>query len=573
MRDSTAGRIVKSGLVVIAAHVIFKCMGLVQNVILASAFKDKPGVLDAFVIAFEGVVFLIFLVGEEAVGPAFLPVFSEEKNRKSERAAWNFAASVLLAHGFLLLFAALFITVKSEWVVKLINFLSGNDFQCRGEKNLFTAALIRYMGVGLIGFSLGTTTYMILNGFKRFFWAAFGDTLAKAGIIAAVLLLYDPAVREVYHPTAVLALGLGVALGGFAKLAGHVWGMRDKLSALFRARPSLRSPAFRKFLLLIAPLLVGIVFAKVRDLVNNIFILNHISRIEGLISARSWGSKLYKTIGWFVPYGISIAMFPYFCDMVDRDDKRRMGMFLTDSSRMLLLFFFPLAAGGAVLSYPMVSLLFGHGNTEWIYWAAAANACYMLVLPFYSLEYFFLQGFFADRRMAAPIVLGVICSFISVGISYVVVIVWRVHLVYGPVFAVVGVAMGYTVSRILKIVLFVHFFRKKIPVFESRDAAFFAKLLLLTLGVAAAAFGAKELVVSAVGPAWAGRRIAVAGQTAAATAAGGAVFLLLVYILRFPEFTQAVSWALQTLKRRRGGRENGGEREGNGGKNENSPGT
>lgn len=551
MSSSTADKIVKAGITVIIAHVIFKLMGLIQNIILPWYFKDKVAALDAFVIAFEGIILMIFLIGEESIGPAFLPVFSEEKNKGSEKKAWQFANGLLSIHTVLILLISLFIIIKSEFVVKCINVFSGNGYQCEGPKNVFIKELLQYMGLGLVGLSLGSTTYMILNGFKRFFWAAFGDTLTKAAIIIAVLFLYKRETAEIYHSSAVLALGIGCAVGGFAKLAGHLWGLRDKLPYMFSTKPVIQSPAFKKFCILVAPLLAGIVFSKAREFINNILILNNIE-IDGIISARSWGSKLYKTVGWFIPYGIAIAMFPYFCDMIDKDNKRELGHFLTDSSQILLLFFFPITAGGAILSYPMISLLFGHGNTEWIGWASAANVCYMLVLPFYSLEYFFLQGFFADRRMVTPIVLGIVCSSISVGISFFVVIVLQVHIAYSPAYAVAAVALGYTFSRALKIVLFIHFFKKNIPVFTSgRSAVFFIKLFIITAAVSAAAFFAKQGFFLISGPLWSETRKLLLAQILISTIAGGAAFLVCVYILKVREFKTAVSWALQKIRRSR----------------------
>ena len=181
MSSSTADKIMKSGLVVIIAHIIFKITGLIQNMALGHYF-DKAET-DAFIVAFEGIIFMIFLIGEESIGPAFLPIFLEEKNKKSEKTAWQFATGLLSIQTLLLVSVTLFITFQNESVVKFINLLGTGEFALKGEKDVFIAKLIKYMAFGLIGLSIGSTTYMILNGFKRFFWAAFGDTLTKIAVI------------------------------------------------------------------------------------------------------------------------------------------------------------------------------------------------------------------------------------------------------------------------------------------------------------------------------------------------------------------------------------------------------
>jgi hypothetical protein len=42
--------------------------------------------------------------------------------------------------------------------------------------------LPRTLGPAVIGLSLGSTTYVLLNGYKRFFLAAFGDAVWKFAV-------------------------------------------------------------------------------------------------------------------------------------------------------------------------------------------------------------------------------------------------------------------------------------------------------------------------------------------------------------------------------------------------------
>jgi len=154
--------------------------------------------------------------------------------------------------------------------------------------------------------------------------------------------------------------------------------------------------------------------------------------------------------------------------------------------------------------------------------------------------------------MVTPIVLGIVCSSISVAISFIIVILLKVHIAYGPVYAIAAVALGYVISRALKIVLFIHFFRKKIPIFTSgKSAVFFIKLFIITAVVAITAFLAKESFSIFAGPLWSARRKMLIAQILISSFSGGAAFLALVYILKVKEFKTAVSWALAKIKRRK----------------------
>jgi len=569
MSKSLSDRIIKSSMVVIVAHVLFKLMGLIQNIIIGHYFGNGS-LTDSYVIAFDGIIFLFFLIGEESIGPALLPIFTDLKNNKSEKEAWQFTNMLLLVQGGILLLVVGLIMWKTEGVVTIINLMSGknlfqNDYVQNafiyfepGMKTIFSLLRVMseqsvssiqnmylknhlfYMAPGLIGLSLGSTTYIALNGYKRFFWAAFSDTLTKICIIISILLFSGSNPMQ--------AIGIGLAFGGFAKLGGHMWALRDKGRLIFTTKPDFKSPAIRKFMVLIAPLLLGIIFAKGRDFVNNILILNHVDS-TGILTANSFGSKLFKAIGWFVPYGISIAMFPFFCDLIDKDDKKAMGAFMQDASRMLLLFFVPITAGGIVLSYPICKLLFEHGKIVDAGPIAVANSFYFLVLPFFSLEFFFMQGFFADRRTVTPTILGMICSSIAVILSYLFVIQFPVQDRYGPVAAIIAVALSFTISRMLKVVLLINSFRKTIPVFELKSMTFFlSKLVIVTMATGSAALlvriGFEQMFNIE-------SRIMQLTQILSATIMGGGAFLGSVYLLKFKEFSLAVEWTLGRLKRKR----------------------
>ena len=70
--------------------------------------------------------------------------------------------------------------------------------------------------------------------------------------------------------------------------------------------------------LLAIPLLAGILIAKVRDQVNDVYVLSALDE-SGLMQANSMGRKLQSTLLYLVPYTLSIAVFPFFCELVDRD--------------------------------------------------------------------------------------------------------------------------------------------------------------------------------------------------------------------------------------------------------------
>lgn len=472
-RRHIGARILRASTVVAAAHICLKLVGLVQVVILGR-YVDA-GVVDVvYVGVFEGCILTIFLLGEEVIGPTFLPVFMRELDDRGKAAAWRFANTVLAIQFLLLLVVIGLLVVFPEFFIRLVT-----SWNAEHSPDKFSLACRSLLGLApaLLCLSLGSTTYMILNGHKRFFLAAFGDASWKIVTLLSVLIgigLLGLGIR---------ALIFGLVLGSAAKLATHLLGLTRELCEL-RISLCLRSPALRTMLLLMLPLIGGIVFAKVRDVFNNQYILSHLDT-EGLMTANSFGRKLYTAIGWLVPYAISIAMFPFFCELVDRDDKEHLGEILTHSGRMLLAVFIPFSMAGVVFAKPLTSLVFqgGEFGDAITGWTSVSLACYTLVLPAYALEYLLIQAFFANRKMISVTVIGALGSLFSILISFAGI---RLLGATGTA-ALATVACGFVVSRVLKTLFLVAVLKRMMPLFPTAQTCGMLLRAMLTGALAAAA--------------------------------------------------------------------------------------
>lgn len=529
---SIGDRIVRAGIVVGFAHLLFKLAGLIQ--VMAMARYVDPGTYEViYTVAFEVCVFTFFLVGEEVIGPAFLPVFMRELDTRSEKAAWHFANTVLTIHFLVLgvcvaammLFPGMFVKLWTAW-----------NMQNSPERFLLATRSLRWLAPSLLCLSLGSTTYMLLNGYKRFFLAALGDASWKFCVFGCVLL--GMGWLGVDHR----ALIVGLVIGSVAKLATHLIGLGRELR-MVRVAFAWRSPAVKAMLLLMMPLIAGILVAKVRDNFNNVSVLSHLAT-EGLMQANSLGRKLYQPIGWLVPYALSIAMFPFFCELVDRNDHEQIGAIMTNSGRMLLSVFIPLAMVCAVLSRPITALLFHGGKfgPQNVAWTSVSMACYTLVLPATALEYLLMQAFFANRRMVSVTVVGIVFSFLSMGISYLAVVTFGLS---GGV-ALAAVAGGFSFSRALKSTALIVLLRRFTPCFPVSATAGFLLRSLLVGGLSAggallARRGFEAYVSDSL------HRVALLGQLATAGAGAAIGFVIGVMVLRVHEPRDMLSWALRKL--------------------------
>jgi peptidoglycan biosynthesis protein MviN/MurJ (putative lipid II flippase) len=520
-------RIVRAGIAVFIAHACFKLLGFVQFFVVGG-IAATPTWETVYGFAFTGVVFSVFLIGEELIGPALLPVFIGAKERQSEGAAWRVANTLWTFQLLILLAVVLVLMLVPELLTRWLTYWDPVQ-----DQEYFGLAVsgLRWMAPALVGFSLGSTTYMLLNGYKKFFLAAFGDAVWKAMVLLGVGLgmgLLGCSWR---------ALALGVVAGSIGKLLTHLIGLRGKLW-MFRPCVDARNPEFRAMLRLMAPLLLGIVFAKVRDFYNHITVLSSLE-VGGLIKANAYGRKLFEAISMMVPYTLSIAMFPFFCDLVARNSREHLGEILTKSGRMLLVVFLPVAMVFTVYSHALVQLLIiGEFSAADARLAGVSMACYTLVLPAAGLEMMLMQAFFAHRRMWLVTGLGMLFSLLSIMISYIGII----HFHASGAAALLVVALGFVISRTLKALALTGFLKQSVPLFPTKATSWFLLKLILVGAVSTAAVYGVFLGWDALlgTPA---DKIPLAGKLCAGVAAAATGYLLSIWLLRIREPLEMLQWA------------------------------
>lgn len=547
--ERTVGdRIILGGVIVGFASLLVRFSGLIYKWVLLREFKDDV-FRDAHIFAF-GIVMIVYNIVQQSVAPAFLPVFMGEKDKRGDRAAWRFTSTVLLmVLGVTAVAAALSMAFPGAWS-SFSEFVTNKKAPPGADRIL--NGQIPYMAPAFVGISVSVVTYMILNAHKRFFWAQAAEGVMRLVIIGAVVYA---AAAHLAGVSAARAIAVGVSVGCFVRVATHLAVMGRKAFS-FRA-PAFRSQANRRFLWLVAPLLAGIVFAQVRDLVNHYAVLRH---LPGLVTANSLGRNIFTSMGNLVPWALGVAMFPYFCELVDRHDLPELGKILTRSGRVLALAFFALGGAVAVMSKPFMYVIFGStGAMEPgdLALAALANSCYVVVLPAYAIEKLVMQGFFSNRRMITPIVLGIVFSLLSMGISIVGISV----LGLTGAGALATVALGYTVARYLKTVSLIAALKRHVPMFPARESGvFFAKAVAVAAACAGSAWVVRRLYEARWplpsplpppdGVGVAAMLLRVVPEIAIAGAVSIVAGLLAIRLLRMEE----LGWIVEWFRKRRSGK-------------------
>jgi len=625
--DTTGGpspigyRIARGTAIIVFMWGFWKLGGFVMLQVV-NAFYGKGPILDAYTAVYRRVIYLLFYSSLlKVVQPAFMPLFAELRHRRGDRAAWEFASTVLnllmaLALG---LCVAGFVFAR-EIVATLLPEFSAAQLDA-------SAALLRWMAPGLLVASFSIVALAILTSYKNFTYPAAADAIQKLTWAAALVLmlgLFGSISAPRSAPTlvggaflvgcgaqsAVLLLGLRGHLKmyrpGFPAAAGtrltvEVMWLAGALAFCFcsaqfldllaslpashalhigdRSRQFLlltvvvvaasgyagslwlrargRASAMARFAAMTAPLIVGVVFARYRNLSEGFFQSYLEPGRFGLAElARSVADLPTVLFG----YALSVAMIPFLCDLAAQQRREELGALVGRMLRFMALFFVPLTLVALVLSEPVMRLLWDHRGT----WSASdlafggmALGILVLQIPWLAFENVLMQSFFSLQDTVLPTAMGIIFSLLQALGLYVLIEVldlggWTAVVLFASV----------PIRVALKNACLLLFLRRRLRLQRRGEVVPFAWRLAVLCAVTATAawlswvVTARVVPISCALPVVGGRAIVLFALVRCVhvflpAAVAGVAFVALAHGLGFEEFRLAAGWLSARLGRSR----------------------
>lgn len=458
-----------------------------------------------------------WLVFEKVINPAFLPQFIASLKEDGEEEAWRLASTALWLFLTLLVLATAGGMLIMPWLVLLLSPKSNP------QQIALTISSARMLLLGLTALGVSSLTYTILNGYKRFVWAALGDALWKAGVFlgafAAFLLYYKPiqvlmdTQKHTPSPTyesQLLDLSLkslqlvlaGFFIGSILKLVPHVLAIGPKWR-LLRPRVDFSNPRVRKMLFLAAPLLLGIVVSESRG-----FYLTWLTGLVTSSDAPRFALKLSRLINdTFIqvfPYALSIGIFPFLADLARERDRQPMTDLVVRALRVCFFVFVPLTGILIALRLPLVYAMWSGGRltTAEALTIVPPFIAFSLGLTGFACESMLGQTFYAMTRTWAPTLIGLAISVLWVFIAWA-----GVQWFHWGLAAVAG---SEAFSKSLKCVIMWYLLKPHLGAIKSRDnLLFFLQLLAATVVAALVAHFAAHILA----PSGAGRGRLLIGVT------------------------------------------------------------
>lgn len=391
-------------------------------------FFGCSGLMDGWAIAFKIPNLARRLFGEGAAASSLVPIYSEQLHTDNE-AAQRLASTVVTAV-FVLLAAIVLIGEAGIWSYYALF----SQYPSTDLKLELTGIMLPYMIlICTVAILAG-----ILNAHRHFAAPAAAPVVLNIFIIGA--LCFTGWVLEIPRERQVFFVAGGVLVAGVIQILMQVPALRAH-GVHIRPAWQVRSQAFRKIVLLMAPMILGLTATQINTLADDLialwfsgsadkghvfYMLGH--RItyplwEGAVSQLFYSQRLYQFPLGVLGISLATAVFPVMSADAARKDFAALEKTISRGFRAAVFIAIPATAGLILVARPLVSTLFQHGeftaeDTAGVAWTLSF---YALGLGGYFMQQIVTRAFYStqDAKMPAHTALAAVVINIVLNLTFI----------------------------------------------------------------------------------------------------------------------------------------------------------
>src|SRR5215467_7628510 len=369
---------------------ISRILGLVREQAIAYAFGANAAT-DAFWVAFRIPNFLRRLFAEGSFSVAFVPVFTEVKEKRSHEELKQLVARTAGTLGGVLLVVTAIGVLGASWVAR--GFAPGSIDE--PVKFALTTDLLRITFPFLLFVSLTALAGGVLNSFHKFGLPALTPVILNLCMIAGALWLAP------HLDTPIMALGWAIFAAGILQLLVQLPALRQ-LDLVSLPRWGWNHPDVRRIMKLMVPTLFGSSVAQINLLLDTLIASFLIA------GSQTWLAQTDRLLEF--PLGIfgaalGTVILPNLSRHHVTTDREGFSKALDWGLRTALLIAVPAMIGLVILAKPMLATLFQHGRftPHDVDMAALSLAALSLGLPAFALVKVVAPAFYARQDTKTPV--------------------------------------------------------------------------------------------------------------------------------------------------------------------------
>jgi putative peptidoglycan lipid II flippase len=499
----TGAAIILSG-----ASLISRLVGMLRDRVLAHNF-GAGDVMDAYYAAFKvpDLIYNLLIVGALTAG--FIPTFTKLLNDKEKNsAAWRLSNNVLNILGAALVIlcsAGILFTPQLSRVIA-----PGFD----GENLARVVSFTRVMFLSPLLLGLSMIMGGILQSLKRFVLYSLTPIFYNLGIIFGATFLYGR-IGEI-------GLAVGVVIGAFLHFSIQAYGAISsgwKYKWVFELKDKDTTQIWK----LMVPRTLGLAITQFNQII--------ITMLASLLPAGSIAVYNYANNLHAVPIGIvaipfAIAVFPVLSASAAQNDIEKFIESAISTIRQIIFLIIPATIIMLLLRAQIVRVILGSGEFNWSDTINTANALafFSLGLVFQSIVHVLVRAFYALSNTKTPFIIGVVSEIVVVGLAFVLM----------KRLGVPGLAIGVSAGSALQMFLLFIMLRANTKTLKEKELFGMASKVLIASFLMAIVIQLLKYPLAQIFDQryfW-----GIFGHGFFAGIGGIAVYLLLCYILKVPEF-------------------------------------
>ncbi|HVN61620.1 MAG TPA: murein biosynthesis integral membrane protein MurJ [Gaiellaceae bacterium] len=474
-----------------------RVLGLIREMV-AAYFFGASGKINAFTVAFQIPNLLRSLVADQALGSAFVPVFSELLVKGERKRAWHVASSVFFLMALGLGAVTAFGIIFAPLIVKPFGNPGGDVQLAIGlTRVLFPVVFL----LGLSGIVVG-----ILNSYDEFTVPAITPVFWNLAIILGLVLGVPNA-----H-----TMDAKLYVYAFSILIGTVIQVLIPLPWLFKLDGRLhvafdyRDPTVRRIFALMIPVTLGLGLINFNAVVDTLF-ASRLLNPELAPTAIDKAFRVYMLPQGIFSVAIATVLFPTMSRLAARADWEGFRATVGLGLRQMAFLLIPASVTVAVLATPIVRLLYQRGafTPEQTTVVAGALAAFSLGLTFNGAMLMLNRAFFSLQENWIP-------TMVALGnLALNALLDWAFYRL-----GVWGIPLSTSVVNIAGAAFLFWLLRERLDGLPLRPIiASVARILVASAVLGAVAYGVWRGIDSLVGQRFIAQAVALLGGIAAGTVA------------------------------------------------------
>lgn len=391
--------LLRSAAVVSGFTLLSRITGLARETITAAVF-GASAFTDAFFVAFRLPNLLRRLFAEGAFSQAFIPILASARSQ----AGAEQTRSMIDAVATVLFWVLILLSAVGILSAPLLVWFMASGLRATPEAFDAAVLMTRWMSPYILLISMVAISAGVLNTWRHFAVPAFTPVLLNLAFIAAAWWMsrwFDPPV---------LALAAGVMIGGLAQLAIQIpalirIGLRPRIG--MNAFKALQDPTVRRVLAQMGPAILAVSAAQISLIINT-----HIaSRLQaGAVSWVSFADRLMEFPTALLGVALGTVLLPTLSRAGADNDEARYSALLDWGLRLAALLALPCMVGMALLSEPLVALLYHYGafDLQDLRMTALAVQGYSVGLLGLIGVKILAPGFYGKQDVRTPVRIGLL---------------------------------------------------------------------------------------------------------------------------------------------------------------------